>query len=122
MLRRVLLDRNIPSPVGRFLGNCVCSSTDDEGWSTLANGKLLAAAESSGYDVMVSADLRIKTQQNLVGRKLALVVLSTPAWPVVRQHLSEITSAVETIAPGGYVELTFPRPTLRRRAWTPQEP
>jgi hypothetical protein len=47
------------------------------GWGALANGELLAAAEDAGLDVMITGDQNIAYQQNLEGRKLALVVLET---------------------------------------------
>lgn len=43
----------------------------------LENGDLLAAAEQDGFQVMVTGDENLSYQQNLEGRKLALVVLST---------------------------------------------
>ena len=77
-------------------------TTDDEGWSALANGDLLAAAERAGFDVLVTGDRNLTYQQNLSGRRLSLVVLSTPAWPVVRANLPRVIAAVERAAPGSY--------------------
>ena len=55
------------------------------GWpDQLENGKLLEVAEQSGFDVMVTSDQNIRYQQNLAGRKLALVVLGSNIWPVVQ--------------------------------------
>ena len=58
----------------------------------LENGELLKAAEQSGFDVIVTSDQNIRFQQNLAGRKLALVVLGSNIWPVVSQHGAEITA------------------------------
>jgi len=44
-------------------------------------GELLKAAEAAGFDVMVTSDQNIRRQQNLTGRKLALVVLGFNIWP-----------------------------------------
>jgi hypothetical protein len=41
----------------------------------LKNGSLLAAAESAGFDVLITADQHIPDQQRFQGRKLALLVL-----------------------------------------------
>ena len=109
-MSRVLFDRNVPVGLRRQLPNHRVSTTDDEGWSTLANGDLLDAAERSGFDVMVTADLQLKHQQNLSGRRLALVVLSTSAWPVVRTNIPAISTAVDAATPGSYRELTLLRP------------
>ena len=42
----------------------------------LGNSELLEVAEASGFDVLITSDQNIKYQQNLSGRKLALVVLT----------------------------------------------
>jgi hypothetical protein len=77
----------------------------------LSNGDLLAAAEGAGFDVLLTADKNMRYQQNLEGRKIALVVLSTPQWPVVKLHLEKIAAAVNAVSRGGYIEvgLTAPR-------------
>jgi len=82
----------------------------------LSNGDLLSAAERAGFDIMLTADRRIRYQQNLAGRRLALIVLSSPAWPVVKDHIPAIKAAVDAAIPGSYQEVDLPRPVLRRRA------
>ena len=47
----------------------------DQGWNTLSNGDLLIAAEQAGLDVVVTADKNMPYQQNLAGRRIAIVVL-----------------------------------------------
>ncbi|MBV8708287.1 MAG: hypothetical protein JO182_23655 [Acidobacteriaceae bacterium] len=46
------------------------------GWETLKNGDVIQQAEQAGYDLLLSTDKNIKYQQNLKGRKIAIVVLS----------------------------------------------
>src|ERR1035437_7316566 len=45
---------------------------------------LLAEAERAGFDNLPTAEKNIQCEQNLVGRIIAVVVLSTPQWPRVR--------------------------------------
>jgi hypothetical protein len=45
--------------------------------------------------------------QNLVGRKLAIVVLSTTSWPRIRTAGSRLTEAVGNAARGSYVEVSI---------------
>lgn len=118
MSRRVLFDRNVPRPSREHLTGCIVRTTDDEGWSALTNGELLAAAERSGFDVMVTGDNNLRYQQNLSGRALALVVLSNPAWPVVRHGLAFVVDAVNRAVPGSYEDVSFARPPRRRRPFT----
>ena len=90
-------------------------TTDDEGWSVLTNGDLLAAAERAGFDVLVTGGRNPRYQQNLSGRRLSLVVLSNPAWPAVRANLPQIIAAVDRAVPGSYEEVILPRPPSRRQ-------
>jgi hypothetical protein len=45
------------------------------GWDELENGALLNAAEAAGFDVLLTTDKNLSYQQNLSGRKIAIVVL-----------------------------------------------
>jgi len=47
-------------------------------------------------------------QQNLSGRRIALVVLSTPQWPLVKLHLDKIAAAVDACTPGSFAEVDIP--------------
>ena len=70
-------------------------------WDSLANGELLTAAEAAGFEVMVTTDRNLAYQQNLSGRRIALVVLTTPAWPSIRPRLSAI--ACQRRSDAGYL-------------------
>jgi hypothetical protein len=72
------------------------------GWDTLSNGELLAEAERAGFDVLLTADKNIRYQQNLSGRTVAIVVLSTPQWPLARLHTAKVVAAVNAATPGSY--------------------
>ena len=74
----------------------------------LKNGDLLDAAEVAAFDVTVTSDKSIKHQQNLAGRKIALVVLSQGRWRLVRQRLDAIAAAVEAVTPASYTEVEVP--------------
>jgi hypothetical protein len=69
---------------------------------------LLAEAERAGFDVFLTADKNIQYQQNLAGRKIAVVVLSTPQWPLVKMHIEKIAAAVNSAMPGSYSEVHIP--------------
>ena len=55
--------------------------------------------------MLVTADKNMRYQQNLEGRRIALVVLSTPQWPVVKLHLEKIAAAVNAATTGSYIEV-----------------
>ena len=104
----ILFDHVTPSGIARFLPGHTVTKAKDRGWDTLTNGDLLAEAERAGFDVLLTADKNMRYQQNLRGRRIALVVLSTPQWPVVRLHLERIAAAVNAATPGSYIEVEIP--------------
>jgi hypothetical protein len=101
----VLFDHVTPRGIARFLRGHTVARAKDRGWDTLSNGDLLAAAERAGFDVVVTADKNMRYQQNLEGRRIALVILSTPQWPIVRLHLERIAAAVNAATAGSYIEV-----------------
>jgi len=70
---------------------------------------LLDAAEKAAVDLLLTTDRRIRYQQNLAGRKLAIVVLTgTTKWSRVRVHLQRMAAVVEAATPGSYTEVDIP--------------
>jgi hypothetical protein len=112
---RILFDKNVPVGVRRFLsGHEVCRFFD-LGWHPqLENGELLRMCEVAGFDVMVTSDQNIRYQQNLAGRKLALVVLGSNIWHIVRNHGATIAAKVEAATPGSYEFIEMPLPPRKR--------
>jgi hypothetical protein len=104
----ILFDHGTPRGIARFLLGHTVTRAKQRGWDTLSNGDLLAEAERAGFDVFVTADKNIQYQQNLSGRKIAVVVLSTPQWPLVRLHTAKVAEAVNAATPGSYVEVQIP--------------
>ena len=91
-----MFDKNVPLGARRFLSQHEVLTFVEAGWPIqLENGDLLNEAEAAGFDVMVTSDQIISYQQNLKGRKLALVVLGSNIWPIVRNHGAEITAKAD---------------------------
>jgi hypothetical protein len=113
---RILFDKNVPVGVRRFLTGHEVVTFMETGWPVqLENGELLRVAETVGFDVMVTSDQNIRYQQNLSGRKLALVVLGSNIWPVVSKHETVISEAVGAATAGSYRFIEMPLPPKRRR-------
>jgi hypothetical protein len=104
----VLFDHVTPRGVARSLTGHTVTKARDRGWDRLTNGDLLAEAERAGFDVLLTADKNMLYQQNLTGRRIALVVLTTPQWPVVRLHLDRIAAAVNAATPGSFAQVEIP--------------
>jgi hypothetical protein len=107
----ILFDKNVPVGARRFLPGHEVHTVVEMGWpDQLENGELLKVAEESGFDVLVTSDQNIRYQQNLRGRKVALVVLGSNIWPVVRNHGGAITASVDAATAGSYdfIEMQLP--------------
>jgi hypothetical protein len=91
----------------RYLPTHSVATVYEKGWSTLANGELLLAAEQEEFEILVTTDQNIKHQQNLVKYRLAIVVLTTTSWPIIQQHLSDVSAAIDKATPGCVVEVDF---------------
>jgi hypothetical protein len=104
---RILLDQGTPAPLRRALAGHSVATAYEEGWDTLSNGELLAAAERS-FDTFVTTDQNLRYQQNLTGRQLAILVLPTTSWPRLQPHAAAIAAAVVALRPGELQEWSFP--------------
>lgn len=103
---KVLLDACVPRPLRKFLPDHTVQTAQEMGWGELKNGALLQAAESQ-FDAFVTSDQNLKYQQNITGRKLAILVIPTNDWPTIRLHTDEIATKVAALKPGDFVELKW---------------
>ncbi len=102
---RVLLDNAVPRGTARCLSGHAVTECRDCGWDTLSNGELLTAAEAAGFDVLVTTDKNIRYQQNLAGRKIAIVVLGRGRWRLIKPMLAKVAVAVNAATPSSYTEV-----------------
>ena len=105
---RILFDHGTPAPSIAFLEGHSVTKAVDAGWDRLVNGELLKAAELAGFDVLLTTDKNMASQQNLKGRAIAIVILGNPQWRIVQRYVRKIAVAVNGATPG-----VFPR-------WTPR--
>jgi len=73
------------------------------GRSGLNNGALLTAAEQDRFELLITSDQELAYQQNLTARRIAVLVLSTNNWSVVKNRMSDISAAIETVSQGGFM-------------------
>jgi len=78
------------------------------GWQELENGDLLNGAEAAGFEVLVTTDKNLGYQQNLTGRKIAIVVLGQGQWSLIRRHVAQVVAAVHAATPGSFIEVEIP--------------
>ena len=114
-MRRILLDQNIPLPLARELSGHEVVHASQLARGRLTNGDLLAAAQRNAFDIMVSADRGILHEQNHAKRRIALVMLGSNRWLLVRLHLEAIRRAVDEVEAGGLRNVRVERATGRGR-------
>jgi hypothetical protein len=105
---RILFDQGAPLPIAAYLREHTVRTAREEGWDTLSNGDLLRAAEEAGFDVLVTADNNLTYQQNLKGRKIAIVVLSGNRWRLVQRMVRKIVTSINAAEPGSYTVIDVP--------------
>jgi hypothetical protein len=103
---RILLDQGTPAPLRRELSGHQVLTAYEMGWAQLKNGELLNAAEVE-FEIFITTDQNLRYQQNLMGRRLAILVLPTTSWPRIRAHAGELIAAVNELQPGEFRQLSF---------------
>ena len=91
----------------RLLTNHTCTSVQAQGWSGIRNGDLLQRAEGE-FDLFITSDQNIRYQQNLAGRAIAILELSTNDLRRVQAAVSLIEAAITDIEPGEVKQLIIP--------------
>ena len=115
---KILFDHNLPHNLRTSLvqqGGHQMLTAAYMGWGELKNGDLLRAAEDGGIEVLVTGDRSLIHEQNLKGRRLAIIVLSTNNWLIMKNHLAQILLAIESALPGSLQSIDCGRFTRKRR-------
>ena len=105
---RILIDECLPAGLKGTLTTMghECETVRRAGYGSKKNGELLSLAEGR-WDVLLTSDRRIKYQQNMAGRNVAIVVLLAksnrlrdllPLMPACNQ-------ALLAVSPGEIVEV-----------------
>jgi hypothetical protein len=103
---KILFDQGTPAPLRHSLAGHHVATAFEMGWSNLSNGDLLRVAEDQ-FDLLITTDRNLRYQQNLVGRRMGIVVLPTTSWPKIQVKVSDIVAVVNAIQPGEYREVSF---------------
>ena len=76
-------------------------------WRAKRNGELLSLAEEAGFQVFITLDQGIEYEQNLMGRRIAIVLVRAKSSRLVDlvPHMAEILEKLGTIEPGQLVQI-----------------
>jgi predicted nuclease of predicted toxin-antitoxin system len=105
---RILFDHGTPAPLIPFLEGHTVMKAKDLGWERLVNGEILKAAEQAGFEVLLTTDKNMASQQNLKSRTIAIVVLGNSQWRIVQRYVRKIAASVNTATPGSFAEVDIP--------------
>lgn len=103
---KILFDQGTPAPLRTALTGHAVSTAFEMGWAQLDNGQLLKAAEGA-FEALITTDKNLEYEQNISGRRLAILVLPTTSWPIIQMHITEVVDAVNGLQAGAFRELTF---------------
>ncbi len=104
----ILFDHSTPAPLRYALRGHVVVEAVERGWERLVNGDLLNTAEAAGFELLLTADKNLSYQQNLTGRKIAIIVLGNAQWPTLRRYVERVVAAVDAATPGSFTEVEIP--------------
>jgi hypothetical protein len=104
----ILFDQATPGPMRSYLKGHVVRTASQQGWDRLRNGDLLNVAEEAGFAMLLTTDKNMRYQQNLAGRRIAILVLSQQDWGLLRPHVQLVVDAVNAATPGGFTEVEIP--------------
>jgi predicted nuclease of predicted toxin-antitoxin system len=103
---RILFDQGVPAPLRDRLPGHEVQTAFERGWSKLSNGELLSAAEEA-FDILITTDSNLEYQQNLIGRRIAILVLPTTSWPRLQNLTGAIADAANSLKPGQYRRMSL---------------
>jgi predicted nuclease of predicted toxin-antitoxin system len=85
-----------------------CFTVPEVGLAGRKNGELLTLAESN-FDVFVTIDKNIRYQQNLAGRKIAILIIRARSSEIddLLRELPACIVALQSIRPGQIVQIGF---------------
>jgi predicted nuclease of predicted toxin-antitoxin system len=103
-VRRVLFDENMPRQLRRDLPEFIIRTVQEEGWAGLENGNLLGRAAIS-FDVLLTADKRMRYQQNVSQFAIGIVVIETVDTRLrnLRRFIPQLREAIRNVAAGTVV-------------------
>ena len=102
---KILFDQGTPVPLRKLLPDHSVITAYERGWQTLENGDLIATAEAEGFEVILTTDQNLKYQQNLTGRNISIVVLSSTSWPRIRENADAIRVALDNLDSTSFLEI-----------------
>jgi len=104
---KIRLDECVPSPLRKLLAGHECHTAQVMGWKSIKNGELLILAEGK-FDLFITADQGLAYEQNLRGRRIAIVELSTNKLRAIEAAAAQLRDAVASTSGTEFRRLEIP--------------
>jgi len=103
----VLIDESLPVELADELTGHDVSTVHAQDWLRLKNGALLRSAVRAGFGVILTADSKLRYQQNLPKLGIAAIVTKHVRNRIedLRPLIPQILSALSRIHPGEVIEI-----------------
>jgi predicted nuclease of predicted toxin-antitoxin system len=105
---RLLLEECLPRKMKSLFveGGHECETVQEAGFSGKENGELPGLADKK-FDVLITIDKNIRYQQNIAGRKIAILIIRAASNDLgdIRPHVPQALAALRSIQPGQVVEV-----------------
>jgi len=101
---KILLDEGVPDIIQKRLSSFSIYSVKEMGWRGVKNGVLLDLMAGQ-FQILITTDKSIPSQQNLEKRQISIVILPTNDVPSVIALLPQIEEALAAILPGAFRQL-----------------
>jgi hypothetical protein len=97
---KVLPDEDLPHRLRIHLHGHEVSTVRFPGWDGLKNGLLTRTAEDAGFDVFLTGDQNLTSQQNWTGRRLSVITLTAQRLEILLLHIPAIRAAIDAATSG----------------------
>ena len=97
---KILLDHCVDLRIRRHIPAHEVRRAYEMGWERLVNGHLLDAAEAQGFEVLLTVDQNIPSQQKIAHRSLALVILVGARIDNLIALVPDLLKLLPTVQPG----------------------
>jgi hypothetical protein len=96
---KLLLDENLPHKLRQEIPGHDCYTVAFMNWGGVKNGKLLALAQSHGFEALLTKDTSLQYEQDLTNLPISVVVLHAPSNDIedIRPLLPTLLSALSNL-------------------------
>ena len=104
---RLLLDECVDEGLRHHFAGHECQTCRYAGFTGLANGALLAAADQAGFEVLITVDQNMPSQISLRGRSISLLIIRarTTNFDDLLVLMPDVLKALAILKPGEAVRI-----------------